>query len=135
MLADRTLLSTQTVCPAQDEAKLAKIAEEMGMLKDVLVSRLESGLASLSGGVGEVSGNLWIAPDDAAALSTALLPKLEKASEGVQRTLFELVTLELAVEQRVDAVVLANLMPKFWADFIRSSSDAEARDIGTVPYK
>ena len=117
----------------QSPDKLRKIQEEISTLKDVLVDRLESGVAALEGGFSSVTGHLWFSEDEGAALATALQPKLHKAQESVSTTLFELVTLELAIERDVDAVVLANLMPRYWADFIRSSSDKEAREMGTVP--
>jgi MoxR-like ATPase len=118
----------------QDEGKLARIQEEMAVLKEVLVQRLETGINALEGGFLSVKEHLWIASEDADAVAAALMPKLEKSQTSIQTTLFELVTLELAVERRVSAVVLANLMPRYWADFIRSSSDQEARSMGTVPY-
>jgi MoxR-like ATPase len=111
---------------------LEKLLEELGDLKDVLVSKLESSLSALEGGFSAVTGHLWISEDEGKALATALQPKLRKAQDSLSTTLFELVTLELAIERRVDAVVLANLMPRYWADFIRSSSDQEARSMGTV---
>ena len=121
------------LCGMQDPEKLDQIADEMRVLKEVLVQRLEEGVSALEGGFHAVKGHLWIGPEEADAVAAALLPKLEKSHDSIQQTLFELVTLELAVEQRVDAVVLATLMPRYWADFIRSSSDKEARNMGTVP--
>ena len=117
----------------QDEEKLDQIHTEMKELKAVLVERLEAGTNALEGGFTSVTQHLWIGPDEASAAAAALLPKLQKSQTSLQKTLFELVTLELAVERRVDAVVLATLMPRYWADFIRSRSDKEARSMGTRP--
>ena len=117
----------------QEAEKLEKIGEEMAVLKEALVERLHSGVNALEGGFSAVKNHLWIAQEDGDAVAAALMPKLQKAQTSLHTTLFEVVTLELAVRKRVDAVVLANLMPRFWADFIRSTSEEEARSMGTVP--
>lgn len=104
------------------------------MLKEVLLEKLQQCVLALSG-VPSVQEHMWIPDADMAAVSAALTPKLQKTLRSLQTTTFELVTLELAVERRADAVVLANLMPRYWADFIRSSSDKDARELGTVPFK
>lgn len=110
-----------------------QIAAETRELRAVLTERLDGTINALEGGFSAVSGNLWVSEDDGSAVAAALQPKLVKAQTAINTTLFEVVTLELAVTWRVDAVVLANLMPRFWAEFIRSSSDKEARSMGTVP--
>jgi hypothetical protein len=42
---------------------------------------------------------------------------------------------QVALEARCDAVTLANLMPKHWADFIRNSPVEEVKPIGTTPLR
>lgn len=103
------------------------------MLRDALVERLEQCARALQGGFPVVRDHLWLARDDADAVATAMMPKLQKTLESLQTTLFEAVTLELAVDSRLDAVALAQLMPRFWADFVRNASDSEARSMGTLP--
>lgn len=76
----------------------------------------------------------------------ALLPKLQKSRKEVETTLFEVhfmsisqceflhqvVALEVALEKRVDAVLLASLMPKQWAEFIRTGPPDDIKDIGLI---
>lgn len=40
-----------------------------------------------------------------------------------------------SVQANTDAVTLANLMPKHWADFIRNSPMDEVKPIGTQPLR
>jgi hypothetical protein len=42
---------------------------------------------------------------------------------------------QVALEENSDAVTLANLMPKHWADFIRNSPMDEVKPIGTTPLR
>ena len=42
----------------------------------------------------------------------------------------QVVVLELAVEMDADAVVLAEVMPRYWADFIRNTTVEEAKTMG-----
>jgi MoxR-like ATPase len=43
--------------------------------------------------------------------------------------------MQVALEDGCDAVTLANLMPKHWADFIRNSPMDEVKPIGTTPLR
>lgn len=58
------------------------------------------------------------------------MPKLQKSKENLQDTLFEVVALEVALKNKVQAVLLATLMPKRWADFIRNGPVDEIAEIG-----
>lgn len=148
-----------------------------------------------------VTENLWLGGDDATAVSSALVPKLGKTEAAVKELLFEVATLEVALQVRAgggragahgalwrwrrrtrrrlcasalsrpcgsaaealgsslprscppltsprsvrrsggglqantDAVTLANLMPKHWADFIRNSPMDDVKPIGTQPLR
>jgi MoxR-like ATPase len=44
-------------------------------------------------------------------------------------------SVQVALEGRADAVTLANLMPKHWADFIRNSPAEDVKPIGTTPLR
>eukprot|EP00892_Ulva_mutabilis_P012353 jgi/Ulvmu1/9490/UM052_0060.1 len=122
----------------QDEAQLAVIQEELAGLRDVLVETLAAdtraaGSAAPDGGADGFASSLqslWLSEEDAGAIGEALAPKMRKAREGLTATLFETVTLELAVERRAEAFVLASVMPRYWADFIRSTSIEDARSMG-----
>jgi MoxR-like ATPase len=113
----------------QDDEKLRVIASELAALKAVLLEQL----ITVAAAPDAPHSSLWLSSDDAEAVATALSPKMQRSASDLQATMFELVTLELAVDRRVDAVVLANLMPRYWAQFIRSSSEEEARSMGTRP--
>lgn len=51
--------------------------------------------SSTEDGFPSVTGSLWLGTEDAAAVAAALLPKLEKTREEVEKLLFEVVTLEV----------------------------------------
>lgn len=51
----------------------------------------------------------------------------------MERLLFEVATLEVALRAGTDAVTLANLMPSRWASFIRNSPVDDVKPIGTTP--
>ena len=112
MIAVLSQQATHATDGMQDPERLRQIGSELRDLKDVLVQRLGETINAVEGGFSAVKGHLWIGHEDAEAAAAALLPKLQKAQESLQQTLFELVTLELAVERSVDAVVLATLMPR-----------------------
>lgn len=124
----------------QDEGQLGVIQDELRGLREVLVDTLaadaaSAGAAPASGAAGADDfaaslQSLWLSEDDAAAVGEALAPKMRKARESLTATLFETVTLELAVERRAEAFVLASVMPRYWADFIRSTSVEDARAMG-----
>ncbi len=42
-------------------------------------------------------------------------------------------TLEVALQAGTDAVMLANLLPRFWADFIRNAPMDEVKPIAVRP--
>lgn len=120
----------------QDQGQLDVILGELQGLRKVLEDTLAAESASAaagpagSGGSGSPLQSLWLSEDDTAAIAEALAPKMRKARESITATLFETVTLELAVERRAEAFVLASVMPRYWADFIRSTSVEDARAMG-----
>jgi hypothetical protein len=75
-------------------------------------------------------GSLWLSAEDSEAVFESLMPRITKGREALLSTLFEIVVLELAVEMDADAVVLAEVMPRYWADFIRNTTVEEARSMG-----
>ena len=87
------------------------------------------------GGFPVVLDNLWLGAEEGAAIASALVPKLQKTQAAVEVLLYEVATLEVALQAGTDAVTLANLMPKHWADFIRNSPMEEVKPIGTTPMR
>lgn len=118
----------------QDEAQLGVIQEELQGLREVLVDTLAAEAGAAPAGAADAPAaalqSLWLSDDDSAAIGEALAPKMRKARDSLTATLFETVTLELAVERRAEAFVLASVMPRYWADFIRSTSVEDARAMG-----
>lgn len=80
-----------------------------------------------------VLDNLWLGEEESQAIATALQPKLTKTRGSVENILHDVATLEVALKAGSDPVTLANLMPRYWADFIRNSDINEVRPIGTRP--
>lgn len=71
------------------------------------------------------------------AHSSGSLPRctLPTTSPCPAQVLFDVATLETAMEAGADAITLANLMPRHWADFIRNSPLDEVKPIGTRPLR
>jgi MoxR-like ATPase len=111
---------------------LAEIADEAGALRELLADRLAQVTIALDGGFPAVLGNLWLGSDEAEAVATALVPKLQRTKQAVTSLLFEAATLEVALRQGADAVALANLMPRHWAEFIRNAPSDVVEPIGLV---
>lgn len=65
----------------------------------------------------------------------ALLPRAEESQSALKATLFEVSALEVALEENVDAVLLATLMPKRWAEFIREGPKDDIDELGVVRFK
>jgi MoxR-like ATPase len=77
-----------------DPATVTALAEEVGQLRETLINRLQTVYASTLGGLA-AGQTLWLGEDEAAAVGSALLPKLEKTVKELESLLFEVVTLEV----------------------------------------
>ena len=75
--------------------------------------------------------SLWLTPDDAAALDAALAPRLDKAAAAARDLLYEVAALDAALSGGAEAVALADLLPRRWADFIRAGDLEDVRPLGT----
>uniref|UniRef100_A0A061S138 MoxR-like ATPase n=1 Tax=Tetraselmis sp. GSL018 TaxID=582737 RepID=A0A061S138_9CHLO len=102
----------------EEEAK--KVQAELGKLREVLCGKLAEINGSLEGNFPLVRDHCWLGTEDAEAVAAALGPKLEKTKASVESLLYEVVTLEVAIEAGSEPVVMAELMPRHWAEFIRS---------------
>ncbi|CAD7696039.1 unnamed protein product [Ostreobium quekettii] len=112
--------------------KTSEVHKEVSELREILTDKLSDVLASVEGGFPEVLNHLWLAEDEAQAVVNALLPKLEKAREALQQTLYETVSLETGLKLDADAVLLATLMPKQWSQFVRKAPSDEVEPIGVT---
>ncbi|GFR51362.1 hypothetical protein Agub_g13786 [Astrephomene gubernaculifera] len=113
--------------------KVAAIQTEVQELVKVLADKYQHVASSLSGGFPVVLDNLWLGTDESEAVATALQPRLVKTRAAVEQVLLDVVTLDAALRRGADPVTLANLMPRYWADFIRNSDITEVKPLGTTP--
>ncbi|PRW56633.1 ATPase associated with various cellular activities AAA_5 isoform A [Chlorella sorokiniana] len=97
----------------------AMLVSEVGDVRDTLVNKLAGVYSAMEGGFPAVTGNLWLGQDEAQAVASALLPKLEKSRKEVEDLLFEVVTLEVALANGAQALDLAQLLPQRWQQFLR----------------
>ena len=79
----------------------------------------------ITGGFPAVLNNIWLGRDESQAVATALQPKLTKTQASIETLMFDVILLEVALNSGCEAVALANLMPRYWADFIRNSDMSE----------
>lgn len=80
-----------------------------------------------------VLDNLWLGAEESEAIAMTLQPKLNKTRSAVESVLYDVATLEVALLHNSEPVMLANLMPKEWAKFIRNSDITDVKPIGTRP--
>jgi len=72
------------------------VVEEVAQLRETLSDKLAEVYASTLGGMLSVSEGLWLGEEEAAAVASALLPRMEKTRDEVEKLLFEVVTLEVS---------------------------------------
>ena len=56
---------------------------------------------------------------------------MSRAASRARDLLFEVATLDAALEAGAEAVTLADLLPRRWAEFIRSGDVDDVRPLGT----
>eukprot|EP00798_Chlamydomonas_sp_ICE-L_P023710 gene23710-9251_t len=105
--------------------KVVEIQNEVTQLRHVLVDRYIQVAQNLEGGFPAVLNNIWLGRDESQAVATALQPKLTKTQASIETLMFDVILLEVALNSGCEAVALANLMPRYWADFIRNSDMSE----------
>ncbi len=121
---------------------LRDVAEDLAALRQVLEKRLgsleEAAASASSSARGEgdplsssSSSSLWLSAEEAEALDAALSPRLERAASRARDLLFEVATLDAALQAGAEAVTLADLLPRRWAEFIRSGDVDDVRPLGT----
>jgi len=118
-------------------ASLPDVAADVGALREVLESRLASLQAAAAaargggGGGSAAPSSLWLDPAQLAALDAALAPRLDRAAASARDLLYEVAALDAALAARAEAVALADLLPRRWADFIRAGDLDDVRPLGT----
>ncbi|KAL3147397.1 hypothetical protein ABBQ38_014463 [Trebouxia sp. C0009 RCD-2024] len=108
--------------------KRESVLQEATALRESLTDKLISLKSSQGTGIG---GNMWISADESEAISATLLPKLKKTWRAHEDLLFEAITLQVAVGQQVDPVVLADTAPARWSHFVRNAPMDEVRPLAT----
>eukprot|EP00798_Chlamydomonas_sp_ICE-L_P025190 gene25190-10826_t len=101
--------------------KVGEIKDEVTQLRQLLVDRYVQVSQNLEGGFPAVLNNIWLGTDEAQAVATSLEPKLTKTKMSIETLMYDVILLEVALKSGCEAVALANLMPRYWADFIRNS--------------
>ncbi|KAI8106560.1 hypothetical protein M9435_001103 [Picochlorum sp. BPE23] len=109
--------------------QVAGVVDEVKQLRQTLEDKL---MDIYKKQFGRESGNenVWISPEEVDALDTALSPKMDKTRDEVERLLYEVVTLEVALSQSTEPVVLAELMPRHWSDFVRNAPLEQVQPLG-----
>ena len=74
--------------------------------------------------------DLHCSADEGRAIASALLPKLERSRGDVERLLFDAVSLETALRAGAEPVTLAELLPSYWAEFIRKGPIEDVSPLG-----
>lgn len=109
---------------------LTRLLEEVRIVKSVLSDKLLRVYRGANADAAATHQSLWASEDVARAVASALLPKLERSRADVERLMFDTVTLETALVECAAPVTLAELLPKYWADFIRSGPIEDVSPLG-----
>ena len=129
--------SSSSSTGSKTNGPLNDVAADLSALQRVLEARLgsleESAAAASSSARGEEASysSLWLSADESEALDAALSPRLERAASRARDLLFEVATLSAALDAGAEAVTLADLLPRRWAEFIRSGDVDDVRPLGT----
>eukprot|EP00193_Tetraselmis_chui_P012111 CAMPEP_0177772146 /NCGR_PEP_ID=MMETSP0491_2-20121128/12044_1 /TAXON_ID=63592 /ORGANISM="Tetraselmis chuii, Strain PLY429" /LENGTH=555 /DNA_ID=CAMNT_0019289891 /DNA_START=116 /DNA_END=1783 /DNA_ORIENTATION=- len=106
------------------------IKTDVTKLREVLCAKLSEISSSLEGDFPLVREHVWLGAQECEVVASSLGPKLEKTKSAVESLLYEVVTLEMALESGTEPVILAELMPRHWAEFIRNGPIEEVRPLG-----
>ena len=89
---------------SDDRSELLRETQAMrGVLEELLSSIYAHNNSSEGQGA---ESSIWVSPDESEAVSSALAPKLRQAAEGVERLLFEVVTLEVSLFRAISLRLL-----------------------------
>lgn len=102
------------------EEQSATLAQEAMRLEEVLTQQLASLAGDDEGTMPGVRGHLWLGKADAERAVQSLTPLMKKTRKELSALLEEVVTLQVALSRRTEPHILALLMPRHWADFIRN---------------
>lgn len=79
-----------------DPAAVEVVAEEVAQLRDTLTEKLTDVYAATAGGLLSVGQSMWLGREEADAVTSALLPRVERSRDEVEKLLYEVVTLEVS---------------------------------------
>ena len=102
----------------------------MAVVREILESRLVTTYAAVEFDFPHFKSSLWFSNEEGRALSSALLPKLERSRGEVEKLLFDVVTLETALRHGAEPVTLAELLPLYWSEFIRKGPIEDVSPLG-----
>ena len=74
--------------------------------------------------------SLWLTEVEARSAAAALLPRAEKGRAEAERLLFDAVVLGAALDRGAEPVALAELLPGYWAEFIRAGPIEDVSPLG-----
>ncbi|KAK9820069.1 hypothetical protein WJX72_005748 [[Myrmecia] bisecta] len=114
-----------------DEEKSKGVLKEVRNVKAALVERLHEIRGETSGDPAKPGNSLWVGREEAEAVASAMEPKLESTKLEAEALLMEMIALEVVLEKRVEAVLLADVLSRRWAAFIRNAPAEEVKPIGT----
>ncbi|KAK3246417.1 hypothetical protein CYMTET_44048 [Cymbomonas tetramitiformis] len=105
------------------------VMQQLGEMEVPVGSSRKSGAFS-EDGVPQIDSNLWLSEDDCVRVSQTLAPMLKKGRESLEKLLEETLTLELALESKVQPYMLALLMPSYWRAFMKNGPLEDVKPFG-----
>eukprot|EP01026_Neomeris_dumetosa_P047707 TRINITY_DN4104_c0_g2_i3.p1 TRINITY_DN4104_c0_g2~~TRINITY_DN4104_c0_g2_i3.p1 ORF type:complete len:544 (-),score=85.15 TRINITY_DN4104_c0_g2_i3:31-1662(-) len=106
----------------QKNADRPGLLDEIQEFKTIVTENLTQVQNLIEEGEGLNFSHLWISQDDNRQIATALAPKFKASVQKHQQALQKALLMEVALEENVDQVVMASLLPEEWANYLKYPS-------------
>ena len=106
------------------------LVDEVVTIRTMVLRRLRESQDAEALSAAVIGEHLWLSEEDKTESLQMSAPNVIKAKKELNALLTEVVTLETALREQAEPVVLAELMPSYWSSFIRNGDIREIRKIG-----
>lgn len=106
------------------------LVDEVVTIRTMVLRRLRESQDAEALSAAVIGDHLWLSEEDKTESLQMSAPNVIKAKKELNALLTEVVTLETALREQAEPVVLAELMPSYWSSFIRNGDIREIRKIG-----
>lgn len=105
-----------------------ELHDDLTRLYDDVLSRLERITFMLSAILPALDQNLWIDAEEAASLSSVVVPHTNKTKRRLDALLLEIEILKIILEENKEPSICAELLGERWAEFLKTPLKLRNRD-------